>query len=60
VKSFRLSSPPYRRKSKLGGLDVNEARRLSALEPENTKLKRPVAGKDLQISGLKGALGKKY
>ena len=50
----------YRWKSKYGGLDVNEARRLKTLEEENSKLKRLVADKELQILGLKEALGKKY
>ena len=50
----------YRWKSKYGGMDVNEARRLKDLEAENTKLKRLVADKELQILGLKEALGKKY
>jgi len=50
----------YRWKSKYGGLDINEARRLKILEEENTKLKRLVADKELQILGLKEALGKKY
>jgi putative transposase len=30
----------YKWKAKYGGLDVSEARRLKALEDENTKLKR--------------------
>jgi putative transposase len=50
----------YRWKSKYGGLDVNEARRLKDLESENEKLKRLLADKELQILGLKEALGKKY
>ena len=50
----------YRWKSKYGGLDVNEARRLKDLESENSKLKRLLADKELQILGLKEALGKKY
>ncbi len=50
----------YRWKSKYGGLDVNEARRLKELEAENSKLKRLLADKELQILGLKEALGKKY
>jgi len=50
----------YRWKSKYGGLDVNESRRLKELESENSKLKRLLADKELQILGLKEALGKKY
>jgi len=50
----------YRWKSKYGGMDVAEARRLKELEAENTKLKHLMADKELQILGLKAALGKKY
>jgi putative transposase len=39
-----LSSPTfYKWKAKFGGMDVSEARRLKALEDENTKLKRMLA-----------------
>lgn len=50
----------YRWKSKYGGLEVAEARRLKELESENEKLKRLLGDKELQILGLKEALGKKY
>jgi putative transposase len=50
----------YRWKSKYGGMEVGEARRLKELEAENTKLKHLVADKELQILGLKAALSKKY
>jgi putative transposase len=50
----------YNWKAKYGGLNVAEARRLKELEAENTKLKHLVADKELQILGLKAALGKKY
>ena len=33
----------YKWKAKFGGMDVSEARRLKALEDENTKLKRMLA-----------------
>jgi len=40
-----LSSPTlYKWKAKYGGMDVSEARRLKALEEENAKLNRMVAG----------------
>lgn len=50
----------YRWRSKFGGMDLSEARRLKALEEENHQLKRLVADKELSILGLKAALSKKY
>ena len=50
----------YRWKSKYGGLQVNEAKRLKELEEENKKLKQILGDKDLQILGLKEALRKNY
>jgi putative transposase len=50
----------YRWKSKYGGMSVSEARRLKELEAENTKLKRLLGDKELQILGLKEALSKNY
>lgn len=49
----------YRWKSKYGGLDVNEARRLRALEHENSRLKRIVADLTLDNQALKELVGKK-
>lgn len=43
----------YRWRTKFGGMDVAEARRLKALESENEKLKRLVAEQLLVIDGLK-------
>jgi putative transposase len=49
-----LSSPTfYKWKAKFGGLDVSEARRLKALEDENAKLKRLVAGSGRSESPLR-------
>lgn len=48
----------YRWKSKYGGLELSEARRLKALEDENRRLKRIVADQTLNIQILKEALGK--
>ena len=48
----------YRWKSKYAGMDVNEAKRLKALEDENRRLKRIVADQTLNIQILKEALGK--
>ena len=50
----------YRWKSKYGGMDVSDAKRLRALDAENSQLKRLVAEKELDILGLKAALSKKY
>ena len=56
-----LSSPTfYKWKAKYGGLDVWEARRLKALEDENTKLKRSLADAMLDNVALKDLLGKKW
>ena len=50
----------YRWKSKYGGLEVSEAKRLRALEGENRRLKQLVADKELDILGLRAALSKNY
>ncbi len=50
----------YRWKSKYGGLEVSEAKRLRALEEEDRRLKQLVADKELDILGLRAALSKKY
>ena len=50
----------YQWKSKYGGLEVSEAKRLRALEEENRRLKQLVADKELDILGLRAALSKKY
>ncbi len=56
-----ISSPTfYKWKAKYGGLDVSEARRLKALEDENTKLKRMLADAMLDNVALKDLLGKKW
>jgi len=50
----------YAWKAKYGGLEVSEARRLKALEDENGKLKRLLAGAMLDNAGLKDLLAKKF
>ena len=50
----------YNWKSKYGGLEVSEARRLRSLEAENAKLKRLLADTMLDNAGLKDLLGKKW
>ena len=48
----------YKWKSKYGGLEVSEARRLKALEDENRRLKRLLAESMLDNAALKDLLGK--
>ena len=50
----------YRWKSKYGGMEVNEARRLRELEEENRRLKRLVADQALDIQMLKDVNAKKW
>lgn len=50
----------YAWKSKFGGMDVSDARRLKALEDENAKLKRLVAEAMLDNAALKDLLSKKW
>lgn len=50
----------YRWKSKYGGMDVSEAKRLRALEQENAELKKLVAELSLDKRALEAALGKNY
>jgi putative transposase len=50
----------YNWKSKYGGLEVSEAKRLRALEDENAKLKRLLADAMLDNAGLKDLLSKKW
>ena len=50
----------YRWKKKYGGLQVNEAKRLKALEAENRQLKRLVADQALNLQVVKDLLGKKW
>ena len=54
------SATYYKWKAKFGGMDVSEARRLKALEDENTKLKRMLADAMLDNVALKDLLGKKW
>ena len=48
----------YRWKSKYGGMDVSEARRLKQLEDENRRLKTMVADLSLDNQALRIVLGK--
>jgi putative transposase len=48
----------YTWRSKYGGMEVSEARRLKALEEENAKLKRLLAESVMDVSTLKELLAK--
>jgi putative transposase len=50
----------YNWKSKYGGLEVSEAKRLRSLEEENAKLKRLLAEAMLDNAALKDLLGRKW
>jgi putative transposase len=50
----------YKWRSKYGGMDVSEAKRLKALEEENAKLKRLLADAMLDVSTLREMLGKNF
>jgi putative transposase len=50
----------YKWKSKYGGLEVSDARRLKALEDENRKLKKLLAETMLDIAMLKDLNSKKW
>jgi putative transposase len=50
----------YRWRSKYGGMEASDARRLKHLEDENRKLKQMVAELSLDNRALKGALGKEW
>jgi putative transposase len=50
----------YRWKSKFGGMEVPEARRLRTLEDENRRLKQIVADLTLDNQALKAVLSKKW
>jgi putative transposase len=50
----------YKWKAKYGGLDVSDAKRLRALEDENSKLKRLLADAMLDNAMLKEIAAKKW
>ena len=50
----------YKWKAKFGGMELSEAKRLRALEDENTRLKRLLADVMLDNVALKDLLGKKW
>jgi putative transposase len=50
----------YRWRAKFGGMEVSDAKKLRALEAENSKLKRLVAEQALDIIALKDINSKKW
>ena len=50
----------YKWKSKFGGLDVSDAKRLKALEDENSKMKKLLAETMLDIAILKDINSRKW
>jgi len=50
----------YRWRKKYGGLSVSEARRLKDLEKENSRLKRLLAERDVEIDVMKDLLSKNF
>jgi putative transposase len=49
----------YKWKSKFGGMEVSDVKRMKDLEEENSKLKRMFANLSLQHEALKDAVAKK-
>ena len=50
----------YKWRSKYGGMEVSDAKKLKALEAENTKLKKLLAESVMDVSTLKEILGKNF
>ena len=50
----------YKWRSKYGGMEVSDAKRLKALEIENAKLKKMLAEQMLDVATLKEMLGKNF
>jgi len=50
----------YNWRTKFGGMDISDAKRLKALEAENARLKRLLAEAMLDSEALKAALRGKY
>ena len=50
----------YRWRNKFGSMPVSDVQRLRELERENSRLKRLVAERDLEIDAMKDVLSKKW
>ena len=61
LRAHGIAAPTYYRwKSKYGGLELNQLRRLKELETENSRLKRLVADQALDIVMLKDINSKNW
>ena len=59
-RKYEISLPTYYKwKSKYGGLEASELKRIGELESENNRLKRMFADLSLEHSALKDAIAKK-
>ena len=50
----------YKWRSKYGGMEVSDARRLKTLESENAKLQKMLAEQMMDVATLKEMLGKNF
>ena len=50
----------YKWRSKYGGMEVSDARRLKTLESENARLKKMLAEQMMDVAKLKEMLGKNF
>ena len=50
----------YKWRSKYGGMEVSDAKKLKALEAENAKLKKLLAEQMMDVSTLREMLGKNF
>ena len=50
----------YKWRSKFGGMEVSDAKKLKALEAENAKLKKLLAEQMMDVSTLREMLGKNF
>ena len=50
----------YKWRSKYGGMEVSDARRLKTLDSENAKLKKMLAEQMMDVATLKEMLGKNF
>jgi len=60
-REYGISSPTfYKLKSKYGGLEASDLKRMRELEAENAKLKRMYAERSMEIEALKDLIAKKF
>ena len=50
----------YAWRKRFGGMDITDAKRLKALEAENTRLKKLLAERDLEVEVMKEIAAKKW